>query len=152
VSWQGESEEERAEREQMEAELQERRERERVEREEMRAKINSIAEIKSALDSYLRVMRWKTDHYMRPVDFTESKYEEEIEIAAWQVQGTAEALRERMPELFWPKGTPVRVGGGIYVRPDKLNALRLDLEVTAEAIAELLADPIDPEEDEEDGE
>lgn len=151
MSWQGESDEERAEREKMEAELQERREKERQEREETRAKVNAIAEARTALDGYTRVMRWKTDHYMRPVDFTESKYEEELEIAAWQVQGTAEALRSLIPEMFWPKGTPVRVGGGIYVRPDKLKALKMDLEATAESIEDLLTDPVEPEEEDEDG-
>jgi len=124
------------------------RAREMEERQQARAVSNALSEMKSALDRYMRVLRWKTDSYMRPHDFTEAKYEEELEIAAWQIQGMGETLREALPELFWPKGTPTRKAGGVLMRPDRLQALKLDLEATAESINDALTDLVEEDEDE----
>jgi hypothetical protein len=126
------------------------RERQEAERQLERSKMTAISEMKSALDRYSRVMRWKTDTYMRPMDFSEGKYEEELEIAAWQIQGMGETLRELLPEFFWPKGTPVTGKGGVYMRPERLQALKLDLEATAESINDALTDLVEEDEDEDD--
>lgn len=162
MSWRqddDESDEERfaIEREEREAKLQEARERmaeeQRLieeERKEIRAKMSVLSDMKTALDRYSRTMRWKTETYSRPLDYSDEKYDEQLEIVAWEIQGISEHMRETLPELFWPKGTPTRTGGGVYVRSDLLGALRLDLLATAESIEETLANPVEEDDDEED--
>jgi hypothetical protein len=133
-------------------EAAEERERERQkieeERQQARIKANAISEMRSALDRVQRVFRWTTDTYYRPQDYTPEKQAEEMEIAVWQVQGMGEQLQELMPELYWPKGTPVTGKGGVYMRPERLQALKLDLEATAESINDALTDLVEEDEDE----
>jgi hypothetical protein len=123
------------------------RKRDEEERQAVRIQANAISEMRSALDQVQRIMRWTTDTYYRPQDYTPEKQAEEMEIAIWQVQGMGERLQELVPALFWPKGTPVTGRGGVYMRPDRLQALKLDLEATAESINDALTDLVEEDED-----
>jgi hypothetical protein len=136
-----------AERARQAAELQAEADRQYAEKQAIREKMTALSEMKSALDRYYRVMRWATETYSRPMDYTPEKQEEELEIAAWEIQGRGETLRDLLPELFWPKGTPTRRGSGVYMKPDRLQALKLDLEATAESINDALTDLVEEEDD-----
>jgi len=142
---------EEREREARAAELQAEADRQYAEKQVIRQKMATLSDMRSALDRVSRVMRWSTETYSRPMDYSEEKQAEELEIAAWEVQGHGETLRELMPELFWPKGTPVSVGANaVYYKRERLHALKLDLEATVESIDDVLLDTVEPEEDDED--
>ena len=148
--YQDESPSERAMRETREAELQAEYNRQEEERQVWRSKMQAINEMKSALDVMYRKMRWKTETYSRPHDYTDEKLAEEMEISAWQIQGAGETLRELLPELFWPKGTPVSIEGAVFFKRERLQAFRLDLEALVQSVDDVLLDTIDPSEEEDD--
>ena len=80
--------------ERRERERQEQYQREQAQREEYRAKNVIISEMRTALDRYQRVLSWPTEVYRRPMDYSDAKYAEELEIVAWQIQGLGETMRK----------------------------------------------------------
>lgn len=148
-----ESPSERAMRETKQREDYERRIQEQeAERAEWRAKMAAVNEMKAALDALYRKMRWKTETYSRPHDYTEAKLAEDMEISAWQIQGAGETLRELLPQLFWPKGTPVSLAGAVFFKRERLEAFQLDLQALIESVTDVLEDTVEPDEEEDDTE
>jgi hypothetical protein len=106
-----ESDDEREHRETLEAEAKERMEREQAEKEAWQVKYDALEAMGSAIrrlrNGYQLNSPYRVDSWRREVtDEEQENFAKEYESALFEVQALGDALREHMPDMFWPKGTP----------------------------------------------